>query len=183
MPDGLVGLQEHNPGEQDDRHLAVGGVISDQQLIQLTDNTLSIGKKVGFVDTLPTAGGASASGHVLTALHAAVLIDTHGVDRGKDFYDVFLNLRALRIHENNLFADEFKHPEALNDAGLVEGGIHFLQESHFFIQTDGEGIDLIRAGETAHNGFLFRQADREGYTFGGNAGVVEGFLKNCIRIG
>jgi len=92
MPDGLVGLQEHNSIEQDDRHLAIWGVFSYQNLVQLAYNAFSISQEIGFVDTFPAAGGTGPSGRVLTPLHSAVLIDAHGMNGRKHFNDVLFDL-------------------------------------------------------------------------------------------
>ena len=82
----------------------------------------------------------------------------------------------------HLLADESHVAGALEDAGLVELVVHFLQESHLVCKRDLEGVDGARALKFRLDEILLGKADGEGDPFGGQAGICESLIEQLGEV-
>jgi hypothetical protein len=104
-------------------------------------------------------------------------LSTPSPKAGKYFGDQFFDFAAFRIQEDDLLAHESHIAHALENAGLVQFGIHLLQKGNFVGQGHFKGVDLARAGKLGLDGIFLSQAHREGDPLGGYPGIVEGFIE------
>jgi len=99
MPNGFVGLQVHDSGQEYDRAIINRALPGVERVVQFAHDALCILTEVLQVNGLPSAGVPPPEGLEFAFVHTAFAVDTVHLERGEHLGDDLFNLTSLGVDE------------------------------------------------------------------------------------